>query len=1600
MAGNSLFAQEAFAPEQLYFQGEVIRKVSVGADGIWVIKGEDSTGVAMVDFQGVVKDYNTTLGINQPLTNIIGGYGESAIMSSRLHSLYSLQNGAISTIDQNKGFDATKINALYGTPEHTRVATEKGIYHTYDNKIYHIVEGTAGKEFVSVSANELHYTDVEKSNTFHFKPTPADEFYELRHPLFDSWRSIFFNPPLSKTHAYLATDTYNSFTLELLMGGEYGLYVNTKMEVIGSTGSSKERLFTFLQDTTVYTLKKYKHFFLTGTTKGLYYYTTKTHAPYDGKITKVELNSDYIIYDIAVQEAEQTIWLATNKGLLKLSDRYKIINNYQNRSLLWAKSFDGPGTEKVNTIITDAQGNTYQTGYFSGRIQFGDVLQTAQNHKDFSLIKRNAEGEILWIRTAENTSLNGNYLYEQGIRLTADSQGNTYVICHLVNPGSTANYNFGNGKNLQNRSSKLNILLKYSPDGNLLMLKELTTVQDCRSLSLGVSDQDHLYISGITVKNAADGRFVIKLDADGNELWSKQFPASLDKFNIGKQGKFYLSGYFRNALTVGSVSLQSDVLENLAVIQFDEAGEPLWSKIIKNFESWDGRFFREIEADSQGNTFIGGEIKGKPIFGEFSFDRIYSDAYFLTKINNAGEFEWLRYSGGTYGTALRDLVVDAVGNSYITGECYNYWMNFGEYILKPETNKSRKIYIAKFDTQGNNHWVHALPEINFTVYESKGKVLSINSKGVLLNADLINDVRINSMVHTRGESYSSLLVQISDTFIETPFNIIKGRSYNDKNGNKQFDEGELGIDQNIIKIEPGPYYADVDYSGNFQIKLDTGTYTIEQIIPKYPDKKVTQTHPATAYVVKLNEYGIEETGYDFANQVVRLGQQGLSIDISADVRRRCFDSKTVVYLNNLSDNSAENVDVMVEYPEHIIPKSSSYPWSKKDGKKLTFTFPRIEANSSLWIIISDSVKCGDETIRGLEQCVKAFLAPADTTVISPDWDRSDVELTATCKDNGFVRVALKNTGTGQMTDSAAFNIYLDQVLIFTGKYKLASGESLSLNLLANGKPLLFEASLTPHHPLKKSVSIHVEGCNTTAPPIITGSMVHNFPLDTRRENKKVVCLEIIDSYDPNDKKVVPAGITSNHNIRGDEYLEYTIRFQNTGTASAINIKITDELDQYLDVATLKIGASSHPVVWEKTTGPTTSIIWRFNKIYLPDSTTNEPASHGFVKFRIKPKQGLHKGTVIRNKADIYFDFNSPITTNQVFNSIGLPVLVAGAKVVIQACNTRVTLQEEQNDEVVLCGGVSSYQLSRQLPINGRGMWKVTKGTAELTDPFSHETLATNLSFGENEFSWIVTYCDQVVSSKVTVIREQPLEKPQVKHPAYICQGEVYPAITATGEGVEWYRDEALTQLALKGNTYQPSGQASETLYVIQRNEHCSSPATIVPVMVHQQPLPPVAPPVEACVEVAPPVLTAQGSHLRWYADATKQQLLAEGESFSPADKSSRTYWLTQSSEYCESGAVEVSFTAKHFDPAKAYIANVVTPNGDGKNQLYYVKDFEGKECMGEFISIKIYNRWGKQVYESKAADFRWDASSLPVGVYYYRMDYQLNKFQGAIQVLR
>ena len=246
---------------------------------------------------------------------------------------------------------------------------------------------------------------------------------------------------------------------------------------------------------------------------------------------------------------------------------------------------------------------------------------------------------------------------------------------------------------------------------------------------------------------------------------------------------------------------------------------------------------------------------------------------------------------------------------------------------------------------------------------------------------------------------------------------------------------------------------------------------------------------------------------------------------------------------------------------------------------------------------------------------------------------------------GFnLNIYLNYENAGTLPAAGTVSLRLDPKFQFAGAEPAPSavfGDSLVWNV---AQLSLFERQV-----------IRVSGSLPAAVPL--GSLLKMYghieaagPDVAPQNNHLVLCDTVVGSFDPNEKRVEPAlGLTAAEVEAGKE-LHYTIQFQNTGTYPAERVRITDQLDTALQLNTLRLVASSHPVsTFRLLPGGLLEII--FDPINLPDSLSNEVESHGFVTLAIQRNKAYRAGYLIKNKAAIHFDYNEPIVTNTVSSGI-------------------------------------------------------------------------------------------------------------------------------------------------------------------------------------------------------------------------------------------------------------------------------------------------------------------------------------------------------------
>ena len=196
------------------------------------------------------------------------------------------------------------------------------------------------------------------------------------------------------------------------------------------------------------------------------------------------------------------------------------------------------------------------------------------------------------------------------------------------------------------------------------------------------------------------------------------------------------------------------------------------------------------------------------------------------------------------------------------------------------------------------------------------------------------------------------------------------------------------------------------------------------------------------------------------------------------------------------------------------------------------------------------------------------------------------------------------------------------------------------------------------------------------------------------------------------------------NFKAAKWLTYKIRFQNTGTYQANYVRITDSIPSELNLSTFELlGYSHQPCTY--TIEGNNIIKFNFPGIILPDSNSNEPESHGFIEFRIRPNTNLVLGDNISNRAYIYFDFNPAVITNDAITIVENTTSLNEVNISIND----LRIFPNPSSEYINCKVITNqtndmlYQLSI-FDSQGKLISKVNN--SNLSNPISIKTLQTGL----------------------------------------------------------------------------------------------------------------------------------------------------------------------------------------------------------------------------------------------------------------------------------
>lgn len=361
-----------------------------------------------------------------------------------------------------------------------------------------------------------------------------------------------------------------------------------------------------------------------------------------------------------------------------ISDYFTIFTSYLG-DYEWGVKTGSVNNDKGFSIVTDSEGYSYITGYFSGTVQFGSTILTAYGEEIF-LAKIDSNGNFIW---AEKLGI----FY--GYSLDVDNQNNIYLtgVCGTI------------------------FISKFDSDGNIIWNREAIGGFMNYSQGVSVDSNGNSYITGTfsdeisfgahTLEAAGDRDiFITKIDSNGNFIWAQQVATDDGigfDIDVDDSGNSYITGVFFGFGGFGNHNLYSNG-SDVFIAKLDSSGNFIWAKQAGG--TLDDVAYA-ITLDREGNIYTTGAFKGYAIFGSTNLTSNGNKDIFISKLDPNGNFIWTKQAGGTGEDIARGICVDSDNNCYVTGQFF-YAANFGSNYLT--SYGDRDIFLSRLDSNGNFIW--------------------------------------------------------------------------------------------------------------------------------------------------------------------------------------------------------------------------------------------------------------------------------------------------------------------------------------------------------------------------------------------------------------------------------------------------------------------------------------------------------------------------------------------------------------------------------------------------------------------------------------------------------------------------------------------------------------------------------------------------------------------------------------------------------------------------------------------------------------------------------------------------------------------------------
>ncbi len=862
---------------------------------------------------------------------------------------------------------------------------------------------------------------------------------------------------------------------------------------------------------------------------------------------------------------------------------------------------------------------------------------------------------------------------------------------------------------------------------------------------------------------------LLSLGSSGQNFeWFKQFgPGGMQEFSSLErdgQNNLFVSFNIEDSIDVdpgpGNQMVNSNGIRNIIFAKYDSDGNLLWAKRIEGDDNYDTG---TLKVDSTGNLFMIGHFKGNIDLDPSINNLILSTGttefnLFYAQYSPNGDLIKAFMIGEGAGMRLEGYQMDDT-YLYVSGMfegSYDFNPGIGTYFLDA-SGLNRDKFLSKLDLNGN--FIHAVRMGNGPSYEAgSGIVLTENRKLLFTGSfsgsfDCDPSGATNTITSTSG--YDDFFIASFDNSLNFEWVKVLGTGTSDESiGNLNLiDEGSNFIFNGLITgqsdFESGPGIYNIGNNGENSViaaKYDTlgnliwaksmktgdgwcsgykqvnnhfyTVYTFHGSIDVDPSIGGQQTifsQGVADFVVAKYDDSLNymwsshggSTGWDYGfdleilsdNSIVFGGsfENTLSFDTAQFNSQGEYDCYLIKIQQDICSGFSLSIDSVSNFTcnadgyasAHVNESNGSVQYLWNSTPSSTSNQATFNSSGIFEVTVTDSIGC----VRN-----RSILINGPSSI---GYDLHANLQTQSFRTGFSSSIWLDGFNEGCTAVSGTMYCVLDPLVNFNSSIPSPdniSGDTLSWNFTN----LTYDSlHITPVINVTTNGQIGDTVCFLVMIDPMAGDA------DTTN-NYKSYCFPVVNGYDPNDKQVYPQGECIPNYVLNGEPLTYTVRFQNTGNADAINIHILDTLDADLDLNSLRVIGNSHYLITEILPGNVMK--FRFDNIHLPDSGTNELLSHGYVIYEVKPLAGTPDYTLIENTSHIYFDFNPAIVTNTTGNT--------------------------------LVDSIPTFSSSENISVCYDSEFTLPDGTvySNIISPISHQS---NL--------WMVDGCDSIITTNISVL---------------------------------------------------------------------------------------------------------------------------------------------------------------------------------------------------------------------------------------------------------